>query len=354
MINNKILYILGAGASVGQDLQGLPLSKGIIKDKIVIQGLAIRLEMFSDKLSSTKTNDKDIDNAISHYQKSIKHFAEKGYEFGDIDTYAKYLYIKSNNHKESIEFKAFIDLKKSLSLYFLYAQIIEKRIDIRYRNFLIRVLEGLTFPDKIKILNWNYDYQMQLAALNFKKEVVSDEFHTPPILDYLPYSKFKDSKIKPDINGYDMIQLNGIAGIDYNKAMEGKNLFLEFEINNLSELFRAFIKSEGNGTMLSFAWETFSKPKIFSENDKWLEKLVKGVRILVIIGYSFPFYNRKKDTQILNLINSNGSGGLQKIYYQDPNHKMGETLRIKFPFLNQNIEIIPITDLDEFYVPHEF
>ncbi|PSR03910.1 MAG: hypothetical protein BRD50_04955 [Bacteroidetes bacterium SW_11_45_7] len=64
----------------------------------------------------------------------------------------------------------------------------------------------------------------------------------------------------------------------------------------------------------------------------------KGVRnneILILIGYSFPFFNRKVDREIFNELKS--SGVFKKIYFQDLNNS-GEFLRSQFD-LSKDIKI---------------
>ncbi|MFX5587009.1 hypothetical protein ABTE16_19900, partial [Acinetobacter baumannii] len=77
-----------------------------------------------------------------------------------------------------------------------------------------------------------------------------------------------------------------------------------------------------------------------------LKSLTEGTDILVIIGYSFPFFNRKIDRQLFESIGPNA-----KIYYQDPNAlENSKLIRTLFGMPN---EITPITYLDQYYVPFE-
>jgi len=69
---------------------------------------------------------------------------------------------------------------------------------------------------------------------------------------------------------------------------------------------------------------------------------------LVIIGYSFPFFNREIDREIMGEINFEK---LKKIYFQDP-FRDGEFLRGQFN-IPDNVEIKNIKEPDQFHIPFE-
>ena len=95
---------------------------------------------------------------------------------------------------------------------------------------------------------------------------------------------------------------------------------------------------------LSFAWE----PSYKEEYDivKLASQATKKTSILVVIGYSFPFFNREIDREILaNMSN------LKKIYYQD---MYASDLMVRLQsVLNRSIEIVHITEFKQFYLPYE-
>jgi len=69
---------------------------------------------------------------------------------------------------------------------------------------------------------------------------------------------------------------------------------------------------------------------------------------LVIIGYSFPFFNREVDRTLFDsMIN------LKKIYYQDINAiKLIDRLQAVQQRINAK-QIIPITETGQFFLPYE-
>ncbi|CAN5783425.1 hypothetical protein BH11BAC7_BH11BAC7_17550 [soil metagenome] len=76
-------------------------------------------------------------------------------------------------------------------------------------------------------------------------------------------------------------------------------------------------------------------------------KISMGSEFLVVIGYSFPFFNRNIDRQLLeNLLLS-----VRKIYFQDP-YLDGSFLRAQFG-VGGNVAIEHIKDTNQFFLPHE-
>ena len=75
-----------------------------------------------------------------------------------------------------------------------------------------------------------------------------------------------------------------------------------------------------------------------------------GTIIMVVIGYSFPFFNREVDKQVLNALKQQPS--FRKIYFQNP-VLSGEQLKAQFE-LDDTIGIVHVKDVDNFYIPFEF
>ena len=121
-------------------------------------------------------------------------------------------------------------------------------LDQRYINFLVDILDGDV--NKIKIFSWNYDTQFQKAVeeLNLKEGTK-------------PYTNAKTL-----LNNE--IKLNG--------SIENEEI--------------------------KFAWETKEEEIDFSKVQRQTLKyqhMMINISDIVIIGYSFPFANRKIDTMIL-------------------------------------------------------
>lgn len=70
--------------------------------------------------------------------------------------------------------------------------------------------------------------------------------------------------------------------------------------------------------------------------------------ILVIIGYSFPTFNRDIDRGLLS-----SATKLEKIYYQAPKNDVDGLIQRLKGINPKEIEVIPHTDLNQFFIPYE-
>lgn len=94
-------------------------------------------------------------------------------------------------------------------------------------------------------------------------------------------------------------------------------------------------------THLSFAWE-------YSPNNEKLKtilaKNVEDTEIVVVIGYSFPFFNREMDRYIFSKM-----GKLKKVYIQDINPEaVKQSIQAVLPN-EKKVFIEPIRDCGQFF-----
>jgi hypothetical protein len=74
---------------------------------------------------------------------------------------------------------------------------------------------------------------------------------------------------------------------------------------------------------------------------------IRGSEILVIIGYSFPFFNRNIDQRIIKCFTTN-----RKIYIQDPKfEEVLSNLESIAPGASRNL--VQVKNMDQFYLPGE-
>ncbi|MES1221791.1 MAG: hypothetical protein ABUT20_40210 [Bacteroidota bacterium] len=337
----KITYLIGAGASA----KALPVVKGS-KDVV---GIYDALQVYSDELQ------KKVGTLIPQRMeyatamvKDLKWLADQTQKFGTPDTYAKFLYLKDP--------KKLATLKRALSFFFIGRQLIDNMLDDRILIFLTSILQYQNiFPSNIKILNWNYDIQFQLASENFSIEEfqVGDVFsHKAGLLDYYPSmgQELNVNYDQRDFSSTSMVHLNGIAGSNFKQGV----ILHDFLINkptNLNDMIERFEKSTDNDDLITFAWEDnkFLANRALRKRMEIAKSIVQGTDILVIIGYSFPFFNRTIDKQIFDAIKEENK--LKKIVYQDP-VRTGEFLKRQFELAdNLTIEHFPYTD--NYFIPHE-
>ncbi len=335
---NKITYLLGAGASA----KVLPTVKATQSTR----GIANSLREFSTQLTNNSNIDSKYNPFVENLAKDLNWVAENSDKFGTPDTYAKYLYLRERSKLDN--------LKSALSIYFTHEQIINKKFDDRALIFLTTVMfDGGFFPPNINILNWNYDFQIELAGQIFREENYSQiqsaiSVHQPPLISYYP--PIGARTINPN-KKFQLVHLNGIAGSyhasQYKSTM---NAFLNKPIDINDFLNRFWFDPDINHDLLTFAWETDTKASNhLDQRIEYAQAIASDTNILVVIGYSFPFFNREIDKKIFESLKS--SGNLKKIFFQDP-YKKGDFLRNQFS-LSDEIEILHIEDVDNYYVPLE-
>ena len=70
---------------------------------------------------------------------------------------------------------------------------------------------------------------------------------------------------------------------------------------------------------------------------------------LVVIGYTFPFFNRNIDRTLFDAMKN-----LKTIYIQDPNaENLIQNIRPVLSDRHSQTKIIPLTNVDQFYLPAE-
>lgn len=334
---NKVTYIIGAGASA----EALPLVKS--NPDFKIEGLPDAFRRVGDQLENENIK-AEFKETVSNLKKDLYWLAGKSELFNTVDTFAKYCYLQEKDN--------LILIKKILAIYFTIDQIINKKLDNRYLVFLTTILENsYQFPGAVKILNWNYDSQIQLTSYLFKKEGLSfgtsNSFNqSDPLIPYYPNIGMFPPPSASNYKDYSLVHLNGIAGYFQNSNNVVYNTILENDtIEDFLDISLKYIQQNSN--LLTFAWESSSHQRI-SKSLEIGKEIIKDSEILVIIGYSFPFFNREIDMEIIKILSQNG---LKKIYYQDKFRK-GDFLRGQFG-LKDSIEIINVDKVDQLFIPSE-
>lgn len=342
-MEEKILYYLGAGASA----KVLPLARNVTKyddtgfpigEK---QGLIRELQLYleDDRIASIEEERSvTIINSLKETSKNIAIVSEK---FGDIDTYAKFLHLTDVNGKK------FQEVKQTVSQFFAIKQLFLNAHDDRYLPWLVSIMSKKIFPENVKILNWNYDFQIELAHRYFGqgediRKSNSGFVYSPSLLNYYP-------NLDPTFRDFDslsLVHLNGIAGFG-----KGNDHYFGsiFQTQNVATQVKAlsYLADNNLHEFLHFAWENSG---YHSELMEHVKKMIAGTTIIVVVGYSFPFFNREVDKEIFRTL-LEGSP-LRKIYYQDPVLD-GQQLRAQFG-IDKSIEIVHVKQTDSFYVPFEY
>ncbi|MBO0343581.1 hypothetical protein [Flagellimonas profundi] len=341
----NITYLFGAGASKG----ALPIVNEIT-DRI--GNLIVRLTQFPRThlmgiLNEETINGEkhDLSVSLDKIIEDLEWLKRESDNHASIDTYAKKLLINK-------EYKSLHKLKVALSLFFTIEQVINKPDD-RYDFFYAALYDEsyhYNFPSHIKILSWNYDNQFEISFSNFKNEA-KDLSSIRRGLNMT--TKFERVR---DIKNWQIIQINGYTSFSELSRIDmstyGEIIGQEFETPLLRQIIINYIKASNQKqyvSNLSFAWESFDADSKFDivENAKIS---TVNTEVLVVIGYSFPFFNRKIDREIIGNMKN-----LKKVYFQAPerfskdNKERFEAIRTDIPKEN----LIEINNLNQFHIPNE-
>jgi hypothetical protein len=341
----EITYLLGAGASY----HCLPIVSEM-RNKI---GGAIKwfreeynkafLFSIDGKIVVPEGHEK-IQNIISDLE-WLQRICDTSRNFS-VDTYARKLDLSGNTND-------YIKLKNILSFYFTLEQ---KRNppDVRYDNFWASILKSRQkFPNNIKILSWNYDFQLELTYADF---LAYDSLKIAR--ETLNISSQETEFIHlPDPGKFGIFKLNGSATFNTN-SMENRDTtyFVDkFKTSSTSDfiisLTEAYEKLCSTPRVhinhLTFAWEHQTDNLFY----RHLKESICNTEILVVIGYSFPFFNRDIDKLILKDFMGES---LKKVYFQAPEVDV-EDIKERFLAINDraDLQLVLRKDIKQFTLPNE-
>lgn len=355
---SKIIYYIGAGASYGEKRTVLhPSGLNSVDEIIINAGLPIVSEIVSrlrtfhkyvDGINTSVENNeieiwglrftevnKELEDSKQKLLEDIAWLHNETIKHATIDTFAKKLYLsgKTSDYKR---------LGKVLCLYLVWEQL-DHRSDQRYDTFLASVLteNELQLPREISVVSWNYDSQFEIAYSNYSNNGL------------FVFDKFGDVQDLPNCGR--IFKVNGSASfrgmptpleIGAGKIDKGVALLWYYNHCDVHVDIKGFDQIRPR---LSFAWEQgeMANEKMM----KAIQKTVSDAETLVVIGYSFPFFNRSVDRGIFNYMDH-----LNTIYIQDPS--AGE---ISQNILNvmtdlqkaQNVRIITKANCIQFFLPPE-
>lgn len=333
----EVGYLLGAGASAGcipvVNQMGDPKRKKDLWDKFTSAwGGTRQIDMFnnSGSISSNQLRAECL--------KTINRIERICNQHSSIDTFAKKLFI-SNQDKE------YRKLKIDLSFYFTLIQILNLP-DKRYDNFWASILNDRNLPNKISILSWNYDFQFEKTYKEFAGLTNLTDVWKGLNICSPSFLMNEDQKDK-----FHFTKLNGSARFRDNGRDSGY-YYCEFNDDNvqtnLDNLFKTYylIRNASNSELLNdltFAWEVNFRDLLL----KSIEPILAKLEVLVIIGYSFPFFNRKIDSQLFARMKS-----LEKVIIQDCNPESIKERLLEFlPSRSFRIELR--NDVEQFVYPIE-
>lgn len=338
---SKVVYLLGAGASRGTRDGGSTILSGLP----VVNEIVGELEYMVQMLNSMSLTDKSLELIKSKLIADFRELKKACYQNATIDTYAKKLWLQ--NKKDE-----FSKVELLLTMFFILEQIIRKP-DRRYDTFFANVLERkidaideLTLPDDIKILSWNYDNQLEMT---YRKYLEMDYARIREVLGI--YDAKGDGREQTFQRPCSIIKLNGTANfleeedwLQYsNTDRPNENL-----LKNILSKYNEYREDRCDSRLrLNFAWENKYPVDVLN---KFAPNMLQDATTLVVIGYSFPYFNREIDRIILGQMQRLGD-----IYIQDPNaDQIKQYITPVIPVDKLSvINIHTLNEVSQFFLPPE-
>ncbi|MFK8057232.1 MAG: hypothetical protein AB8F78_14000 [Saprospiraceae bacterium] len=343
-MGNHITYLFGAGASA----KSMPIVSEI-NEQIKALSETLRAKTHIANSGIPLTSKTQIDNAIKpnnglgifpgtlNIIETIKKHRIRFENFETIDTYAKYLILR-NQESDLTELKQIVDLYFSFrhfaDSFTIYPDKVKRgeelvfleKYDSRYDSLMATLLQrdstkGLTLPDNVSFLSWNYDLEAELSYSKFFHGIESNTLE-----------RFKKIPSMLHLNGHSTIPEDGI-----------KNW--ESYSNQLTR---------DSGQAIRYAFDG----GIEERDRKKLNNIINRTTHLVVIGYSFPTFNREIDSKIVRGKN------LTHVYVQDLDLDSAEITKEKLLSLTKDNKanifnridesnVIPMRSAKQFYIPTE-
>jgi hypothetical protein len=245
---------------------------------------------------------------------------------------------------------------------FTPAAVVPVLVDKRYDSLIASLAEKhdgrVILNSQVKMLTWNYDLQLELSLKRYtdlKIHEIKERFQIFPNQNSfdVPTGELID------YGQFAVVKLNGNAFFD-NPSETGEepkstlfDVCFDGQSNSkfVTELAYQYKWLHVNNNKLitealryfNFAWESRDdfqeKYAGYQNNFKEALKIALNTQVLVVIGYSFPVFNRDVDKQLFNHM-----GNLQKVYIQDLKPQIIEsTMKNAFEIFQQ----IPVVGRDE-------
>lgn len=351
----NVTYYIGAGASAGKRgergeiIEGLPCVNEIMKrlDRLInrITQAQFHLEDRNWRMPNLQLNNlNDWEDAKQRLLADLSLLRNACKRNATIDTYAKKLVLQERRAElEHVE--------RLLTFYFEVEQIMENP-DSRYDTYFANILQNRQqFPANIKVISWNYDSQLEIAYHEY------DEEHRLNI----------GSKLSLDYRQYDILKLNGSAtfqGQEYlpeyilkcredMKKPGHQNIYGDVDVrmeNILPDLILLYLLYVGainplreNNTNLSFAFDYNQLSDVMLQR---ANEIIEATEVLVIIGYTFPFFNREVDRMVLDLLDPDTEIYIQDMYPE----RVRQSFMAVCPRVREN-KIHLRNEVDQFFLP---
>lgn len=358
-----LTYILGAGASWGSRDKYNQRIEGIAPVEMIADELE-SLKGFLDKIHAANSHDGYFKNRFNSVKdeliRDLSWLQENTRNQLSIDTFAKKLWLRNENK----------NLTRLLAAYyvFLFYQESTCKVDKRYDGLFASLLNKnavINLHNNIKFITWNYDSQFRRSVSSFVKTrgTVRDSHSIIREIDPLNIHILDDDTINyVRLNGtpnyfqetnktngeFNIIMSQYIENLDYDINKNEEDLYKLFVLINslyfsIINKNNQYVYQEYISPMLMYSWDNSEYLSICRNFAK--EFLLKSTDI-VIIGYSFPFFNRETDYLLFKDLDIN-----TRIYIQNPYPEQAIT---SLNSIKEFKQVVPITNVSQFYIPRAF
>ncbi|PKL79418.1 MAG: hypothetical protein CVV25_08210 [Ignavibacteriae bacterium HGW-Ignavibacteriae-4] len=369
----NITYLFGAGASA----ETIPV---VNEFPFAIERIITELNNFNYKDERNNAFDFKFQDILIVLIRELEKLKIETQNHMSIDTYAKKLYVL--NHDKSTqsnnEYKEFKRVFTCLLLLFtLFRRNISKAdgnsreiVDYnkRYDAFIAGLINtSKELPAQVNIVSWNYDIEFEKALYQYYKDDPSLGLKNMQyIYNFSPSDK--TNELNNDyLNEFKFCKLNGNILLDYNvfnrdlKPIDNiftdiidQTLTYDKRLESLKNILHYYFDQKCNSeleNLITFSWE---KTPLIDETHRIARTIFSKSDEIVVVGYSFPFFNRIVDSLLFGSLTSENR--IRRIYIQDIRDN---TLQIKESvslIVNKGMEnlIKPLVNLDEsspIYIP---
>jgi hypothetical protein len=340
-MEQSITYILGAGAS----FQSIPIVNSFSKR---FDEFTNWLDIYSDTPSITYEDRMKFKTAMDRSKKIGKEFNSHH----SFDTYFKKLF-------HTGQFDKINDSKKVLNLYFIWEHLsktdpavkkeancfvkqseVDKRYDALIGGLLKPIRNTKKLFCKVNFISWNYDLNLLASIKNY----------------FYPNENYKEFFTKIDKQGFEWkingdISILNMNGYFYSSLFD--NIIKIDEASKIEILHKKLTSDyfdqeykDAEAELVRFAWENSNED--FSSLVETSKQYILNSNNIIVIGYTFPLYNRLLD---LSYLNSN-TFSYKTVVIQDPNsNEMVQDFRINFEINPAVTNVIAKSQCQSFYVP---
>ena len=330
----KLVYYIGAGASA----KALPVAKC----------MPDRMERLVAFLRAGCFDLQGRDEVLDRICQEMESLADRATR-SSVDVLARRYYLQGKTDELR-------NLKFALSAFLLVEQA-RRPPDPRYGDFFAYLVDRdtrgrLAMPADIRVISWNYDEQFERSFAEFfaessyqiRRQVDRDLQVVPSV----GTERGTERRAYDDI--FSIFKVNGSAGVrDTGCHLTVNPDTYVHEERDLSPTVRFIIHFyeqvyvEGHMPSLQFVWEDNSRRECELER---IERFAP-VDSVVVVGYSFPLFNRDLDRRMLDALDP------QEVCVQVARDDEAVTDRlVGLGISSDTIKVI--RDLDQFYFPSKY